>query len=88
MLILDWFNANSGAISAIATAMIAGTATITVFLTIITVFLTKNLASENRLLRLAWHDSKSRRLSQVRSPNDARNILGIRKRRTRAGNRC
>ena len=53
MLIFDWLNANSGAISAIATVTIAASAIITVILTIITVFLTKNLANENRLLRLA-----------------------------------
>ncbi len=53
MVTFDWLNANSGAISAIATLTIAASAIITVILTIITVFLTKNLANENRLLRLA-----------------------------------
>lgn len=45
MFILDWFNANSAAISAIATATIAVSAAITVVLA-------KNLANENRLLTM------------------------------------
>ena len=49
--LIDWLNTNSGAVTTIATVIIAGTA-------IVTVFLTKTLATENRLLRKAGTEPK------------------------------
>lgn len=43
---IEWLNANSGAISGMATAVIA-------LMAIVTVYLTRNLAKENQLLRKA-----------------------------------
>ena len=46
MIVVDWLNANAGSVTAVATAVIAVS-------TVITAWLTRNLAKENRLLREA-----------------------------------
>ena len=51
MIVIDWLNANAGLVTAIATAIIAVSAGITVWLT-------RNLARENRLLREAGTEPK------------------------------
>ena len=51
MIVVDWLNANPGSVTAIATAIIAASA-------VITVILTRSLAKENRLLRKAGTEPK------------------------------
>ena len=51
MIVVDWLNANTGSVTAIATAIIAAS-------TVITAWLTRNLAKENRLLRKAGTEPK------------------------------
>ena len=55
---IEWFEANAEAITGISTAIIAGSALVTLIVTSTTVWLTRNLVRENRLLRKAGTEPK------------------------------